>query len=360
VGFLVAYTYWISLWVATAGIAVSAIGYLGVIFKSTQPEGHALTLFFIEVAAVWFFTAVNILGIRAAGFMQLILTALKIIPLLIIIGVGIFKINLTNYLTFNISGESNLTAVTNAAALTVWAFIGLETATVPAQHAKSSRDVYRATVYGTLIAAVIYILSTVVLMGLIDPVQLKASTSPFADAATLLFGKNMGVVIALFAIIAGLGTLNVCTLVQGQIPMAAARDELFPKVFAKVSRFGTPGVSLFISAILITILLVFTTNETLIKQFNFLALLATLATLTTYFICTMAELMMLIRSENFKSRFLIKPVLIAIAAGAYSFWMMIGAGKEIVFYGTLLLFTSFPAYAFLRAKQRIRQDRLKK
>lgn len=352
IGFLVAYIYWISLWVATAGIAVSSIGYLGVIFEGAKTH-HPLTLFLIEVAAVWFFTLINILGIRTAGFLQLVLTSLKIIPLVVIIVIGLFKIKLQHFTEFNISGTSNLTALTSAAALTVWAFIGLETATVPAEHTHNSRDVYRATVYGTLITSVIYILSTIVLMGLIPPDALKTSTSPFSDAASILFGENMGIAVAVCAIIAGLGSLNVCTMLQGQIPLAAARDRLFPKLFSKLSRFDSPAWSQIISALLITIILIFTINSTLMEQFNILALLATFATLITYFISTMAELVLLTRdASQFQYRLFIKPMIIALLAGAYTFWMVIGAGKDIVFYGTLLLFTSFPLYVLMMAMRK--------
>ena len=95
IGFLVAYTYWISLWVATAGIAVSSISYVGVIFK--EVHNSPLTLFFIEVGVVWFFTLVNILGLRTAGSLQVILTALKIIPIIIIICLGAPHINFQNF-----------------------------------------------------------------------------------------------------------------------------------------------------------------------------------------------------------------------------------------------------------------------
>lgn len=357
IGFLVAYTYWISLWVATAGIAVSSIGYLGVIFAGAKTH-HPWMLFLIEVAVVWFFAIINVLGIRAAGFLQLILTSLKLIPLVVIIVMGLFKINTSHFAEFNISGTSNFSALTSAAALTVWAFIGLETATVPAEHTHNSRDVYRATVYGTLITAAIYILSTIVLMGLIPPAILKTSTSPFSDAASLLFGENMAIIIAVCAIVAGLGSLNVCTMLQAQIPLAAARDQLFPKMFSKLSRFDSPAVSQLVSAALITILLVFTIDSTLMEQFNMLALLATFATLITYFISTMAELMLLMKEAgHVQYRKLIKPMIIAVLAGAYTFWMVIGAGKDIVFYGTLLLFTSFPLYALMRTVWHKRQAR---
>ena len=352
VGFLVAYTYWISLWVATAGIAVSTIGYLGVIIKGAQHDTHPFLIFFVEVAVVWFFTLVNIIGILTAGFIQLVLTVLKIAPLVIIIIFGLFKIDFGNFSQFNISGEPSFNALTHSAALIVWAFIGLETATIPAENAHSSADVYKATVYGTLLTALIYILSTIVLMGLIPPDILKNSTAPFADVATLLFGKHMAVAVAVCAIVAGIGSINVCTLLQGQIPFVAARDHLFPRIFSKVSRFGTPIGSQIISAILITIVLVFTTNAALMKQFNFLALLATLATLVTYFICTLAEMKFLLRdSPKIHWRGFIKPFVVACVAAIYSFWMMVGAAKDILLYGTLLVVISIPIYFWLIAKK---------
>lgn len=351
VGFLVAYTYWISQWVSSAAIVVASLGYLNILIgaQAKQP----LFMLCIELAAVWLFTLVNIQGIKTAGRLQLVLTVLKIIPLLIICCFGIFKIEFANLKEFNISGESDLTAMTGAAVLTFWAFIGLETATIPAEHAKSSRDVYRATVYGTLATAIFYVFCTIVLFGLIPPAVLKLSSSPFADAAHLLFGQDMAMIIALCAIIAGFGTLNVCILVQGQVPYAAGRDGLFPPVFAKLNKRGTPAISLIISAVLVSILLFFTMNETLIKQFNTIALLAGLATLATYFISAMAELMLLIRDTAHFNRYrLLKSGVVAILAGVYSFWMIIGSGKETVFYGTLLLFTAFPAYVWLTARKR--------
>ncbi len=351
IGFLVAYTYWISVWVATAAIAVASIAYLNVILG--VPTVNPLLAFAIEVAAVWIFTLINIRGIREAGVVQFILTALKILPLLLITSVGLLKMNVHHFSQFNLMHQSNLSSFTGAATLTFWAFIGLETATIPAENARSSRDVYRATVFGTLLAALIYLISTIAIMGLIAPVDLKNSTSPFSDAGHLLFGCHTAIIIAICVMIAGFGTLNVCTMVQGQVPYAAARDGLFPTRFAGLSRFGTPKYSLIVSAILVSLLLILTVNATLLKQFNMLALLASLATLVTYFICAMAEIILLMRkSAEFNRYSLIKSLVIASLAGAYSIWMIVGAGEDTVFYGILLVFSSFPAYAWLVSKQR--------
>lgn len=356
-GLCIAYIYWISLWVASAGIAVSSIGYLG--FISPTFDTHSATYnpkmaFLVEAAAVWLFTGINILGIRTAGIFQLFLTILKLLPLILITLIGFTKINPHYFAEFNVSGLPNFYAMTSAAALTLWAFLGLETATVPADHTRHSKDVFKATVYGTIIAAIIYISSSLVLFGLIPPSILKGSQFPFADGANLLFGHNVAYFIALCAIISGLGGLNVNIMVQAQIPMAASRDQLFPSYFKKLSKWETPVNSQIISSVFVTVLLGLTINSTLIEQFNMIALIATLLTLVAYFVSALAELKLSLSDKvvlNKASWF--KSVLIAILAASYSCWMFTGVDKKTVLYCSVLLFFIVPLYLFFRNKKKL-------
>lgn len=359
-GFLIAYNYWIALWVGNAAVAVTLAGYLGVFWPALNADAsgayNPLLAFAVKAGSVWLFTWINIMGVRGVGRIQIITTLLKISPLLIICFFGLTKIQPIYLTEFNLTGESNWTALSGAATLTLWAFIGLESATVPAEEAKRVSDISRATICGTLIAAVIYILSTITIMGLIPDITLRHSTAPFADAATLLFGPKMQWVIAATAIISCVGALNGWILLQGQVPMAAARDGLFPRIFAKLGRNGTPVAGQIISSCFITVLLILTINTTLVKQFTFIVLLATLAFLIPYFISAMAELMLLLKSKE-PSQKLIKPAIIASIAGIYSFWTIIGAGKEVVFYGTLLFFSGIPVYIWLQwRKKKFQQD----
>jgi APA family basic amino acid/polyamine antiporter len=325
-----------------------------------QLGGDPLLSFFVTAGVVWLMTLVNIVGVRRAGMLQLITTVLKLLPLILVATLGLLFIQPHNLANFNISGKSNFMALSGAATLTLWAFIGLESATVPADDVENpKRNIARATIIGTLIASVIYILSSVAVMGMIPAAQLAHSTAPFAEAARIMFGPIGSFLVAAGAAISCFGALNGWTLLQGQIPLAAARDGLFPKAFTKVSRFGTPAFGLIVSSILITLLLVLTLNESLVKQFTFIILLATLASLIPYFFTTMAELIIFVRDrEKFNGTRLLGSSIIAILACIYAFWTIAGSGEDTVYYGTLLLFSSVPVYAWMKFKQRTNTNQL--
>lgn len=348
VGFQMAYNYWIALWVGNAAIAVAFTGYLGVFWH--QLNGNAELSFLVTVGVVWLMTIINIVGVRRAGMVQLVTTILKLLPLILIATFGLLFIQPHNLAQFNISGKSNFSALSGAATLTLWAFIGLESATVPADNVENpSRNIARATIFGVLITALVYLLSNAAVMGIIPPSQLAHSTAPFADAARVMFGNAGSLFVAAGAVISCFGALNGWTLLQGQIPLAAAKDNLFPQAFSKLSRHGTPVFGLVVSSVLITLLLILTLNASLVKQFTFIILLATLASLIPYFFTTMAELIIFVRDrDKFNGKRFIGSAIIAILAGIYSFWTIAGAGEDTVYYGVLLFFSSVPIYAWMK------------
>ena len=115
-------------------------------------------------------------------------------------------------------------------------------ATVPAEHVRDPRrTIPRATLFGTVVAAVVYILSNTAVQGILPPDALAHSSAPFADAARVMLGDWGYYFIAGGAVIACLGALNGWVLLQGQIPMAPARDGLFPAILARTSRRGVPA-----------------------------------------------------------------------------------------------------------------------
>lgn len=342
-GFMIAYNYWVAVWVANAAVAVALIGYLGVFWSALNHDAHLS--FWVEVSAVWLFTGINILGVRSAGIVQLITTVLKTLPLLAISIVGLFKINPHYLAEFNLNGVSHLGAFTSAATLTLWAFIGLESAVIPSEDAENSKDIPKATIYGTLLAALIYILGTLAIMGLIPAEELKNSQAPYADAARLLFGSGVEAMVAVGAIVSCLGALNGWILLQAQVPMAAARDGIFFTVFAKKSRFKTPMLGQIISSLLVTALLALTLNKTLVSQFTFIILLATLAYLVPYFFCALAELRFLFKEKaKLSDKRFLRNMAIAVLACGYSAWTIIGSGIEVIAYGVCLSLLGIPFY----------------
>lgn len=347
-GFQIAFNYWVAVWVGNAAIVVALISYLTVFWPALATDRGVG--FFVSIAVVWFFTLVNIISIRQAGILQLITTIIKILPLFIIAIFGIFFIHPHNLSDFNISGQSIPSALMGAATLTLWSFIGLESATVPAEAVENpTKTIPRATIIGTTITALIYILSTVAVMGVLNVHTLRVSNAPYADAASIMFGHWAGLAVGLGAVISCIGALNGWILLQGQVPLAAARDKVFPKIFARQTKSGTPIFGLIGSSILITILLLLTLRESLVTQFTLIIKLATLSQLIPYFFTAMAELVILMRKrEEFSPKRFAISVTIAILAGIYAFWAIGGAGEEIVYYGALLFFSSVPLYVIMK------------
>jgi len=295
------------------------------------------------------------MGIKQAGIFQVITTIMKLMPLVALGALGLFYVHWNHFVPFNMSGQSPFAAVTAVATLTLWAFLGVESATIPADDVENpSTTIPRATVLGTLVTALVYILSFVAVMGIVPLAQLAKSSAPYADAADLIWGHWAFYAVAIGAVISCLGNLNGFTLIQGQVPMAAAQDRLFPKVFGSMSQRGVPWFGVAISSVLVTLLLVFnySGSNSLVQIFTFIILLATLTTLVPYAFCAMAELLLLIQHRaEFSPRRLIGFSVIGIVAFIYSVWTVYGAGAQTVLLGFLLLLLGLPAYVWLRKQQ---------
>ncbi len=345
-GFLVAWGYWISLICGNAAIAVAMVGYLGVFAGAL--EGNSAAAAAIALAALWLLTGVNLMGVRSAGRMQILTTVLKLLPLLAIIVFGLFRFDPSNLGPFNASGESLLSAVSATAALTLWAFLGLEAATVPADDVRDpGRTIPRATVAGTVTVAVIYVLSTLAVMGLVSHEVLAVSEAPFADAAARLWGPWGAWLVAAGATISCFGALNGWILLTGQVPMAAARDRLFPARLAGRSSRGVPAPALIASSVLATLLILMNYTRGLVGLFTFAILLSTLTALVPYVLSSVARLRLLALEGRGASR---AGIVVASAAFLYSFWAIAGAGEEVVYLGFLLLLAGLPVYAWLTRK----------
>lgn len=348
IGFQTAYNYWIAVWIGNAAIAIAMIGYLAVFWPILKYP--AISCLF-AIITVWILTFINIFGVRTAGITQLVTTILKLIPIGLIAIFGWWYFH-PGFLThnFNISHHSNFTAFSNAAALTLWSFIGVESATIPAAATKNpARNIPLATFLGTLIAAVVYISSCTVIMGMIPAPILAQSTFPFAAAANIIFGHWGEWIIAIGAAVSCFGALNGWILLQGQVPMAAADDNLFPKIFAKRNKANVPAWGLIITSILMSILLLLTSSPDLVHEFKILILMAILATVIPYLYTTVAEIIVIKRQKTTKNKL---HTVLAILASIYAFWIIFSSGMEIIFYGSIIFFISIPLYALVSLKNK--------
>lgn len=355
VGFQVAYNYWIATCVGNAAIVVALVGYITV-FVPILATNHFDALL-VGLALLWGLTYVNIVGVREAGWIQLVTTILKLIPIGLIAIVGLFHLQ-PHYLTaFNTTGHSHLWALNAAAIVTFWSFVGVESATIPADDVvDAKRNIPRATILGTVIAAAVYVCSATAIMGLVPMDVLAQSTAPFADAAGALFGSAGRWIIAVGAIIACFGTLNGWLLMQGHIPLAAANDGLFPAFFAKRAESGTPITGLVVSSGIISVLLFMNANQSLVDEFTIIILLATLASVIPYMITALALIMTLIKDKSANLQQLRASIVVAVMAAVYGFWLVMGAGEKIVYYGMLLFLSGIFVYVWLAWQARKRMS----
>ncbi len=347
IGFQAAWGYWLSIWAGNADIAVALVGYLSVFFPVLGESRFAGAS--AAVTAVWLLAAVNIAGVRQAGLLQLITTALKLAPLLIIGLVGVFAADAANF-TPNLPPEqTGLNALAAAGAITLWAFLGLESATIPAENVVDPRrTIPRATVFGVLGAAVVYILGSIAVMGVVPPDQLATSNAPYADAAASLWGSGARLAIACGAVIATFGALNGWMLLSGQVPYAMALDDMMPPVFRKLSKGGTPYFGILFSSIIITSLLLLNFAGTLAKTFEFIALLATLACLVPYVYCSFAEMLIRLRQPELPGRLGPWGMALSMIGFVYVMWAVGGSGERTVYLGFLMITAGIPVYAWLR------------
>ena len=349
IGFLVAWGYWISCWVGNAAITVAVISALSFFFPIL--ETNPVYAVILGLSLIWIFTWINTRGVGESGKIQVITTALKLLPLVLVIILGAFFFSLDNFPAFNLTAENDFVTIPVVAALTLYAFLGIESATIPAENVKNPEVIVpKATMLGTIITTLVYILGTVVLFGILPVEILKESPAPFAEAGKIIGGEFAGYFVAAGAAVAAIGALNGWILITSQIPMAAAKDDLFPKIFKRENKNGVPGFGLIIGSVLTSLLLLMNFSEGLVDQFEFMVLLTTLTCLVPYIFVAAAYIIIMVENKLHPNS-LIKTFVLGGLGFAYSIWAIYGSGHDTVFYGFLLLLSGIPFYIFMKWNQ---------
>jgi basic amino acid/polyamine antiporter, APA family len=346
-GFLVGWGYWISIWCTNAAIAVAFVGYLTVFIP--EVGAHKSLAIASGLGAIWLFSFINSWSLMTIAWVQKITTILKLIPILAIGFIGVWYIDWSLISLENLSGESDFKAISATTTLTLFAFLGLESATVASAKIRNAKKtVGRAGLIALGITMTTYILSSVAIFGILPPEVLMNSTAPFADAASSFWGVSSKYIVAAGAIAATLGALNGWILIQGQIPMATAKDHLFPSFFARVNGNGAPVIGIVVSSLLASTVLLFRFSERLVEVFAFMMNLSTLSVLTPY-LMAIVSLIILVNKNRERHRY---PMIgVGILAIIFIFWIIYGCGVEVVSYGGLLILLGITIYYFLIKKK---------
>jgi basic amino acid/polyamine antiporter, APA family len=348
--FLVMWAYWISIWVGVPAIAIAAISYLSSIVPVL---GQPIVAPASSVAAVWILTFINMRGARSAGWVQLVTTALKIVPLVAVALVAAVLIGGGAQSAAMDEVPVTAAAIATAAALALFAMLGIESATLPAGKIRDpKRIVPLATITGTAAVGFIYLTVFAAILFLLPTQVIADSPAPFAEAIVPVLGTAAGTAVALFATISALGAVNGWVLLSGEVPLTLARDGIFPRWFAATSGPGTTVRAQLLSSLLATLLIASNYSRTMAGLFTFLLLITTVAVLFLYLACTLATLRLTIRGQM-AGTILVLTSLAGLAFSLFAFW---GAGGEASLWGVALLATGIPVYFFMRRDSSIPRE----
>lgn len=293
--FFTGWTYWVISWVSTTAVIIASISYLSPFIGINSPYVYL----FLELALLISISILNLKGVKAAGKAEFFLTLLKIIPLLVLPLLAIWHFKADHFMLKSTIASLPLSSkLAQATLLTLWGFIGLETATTPAGSVKDpAKTIPRAIIIGTACSALLYIVSSVGIMGLVPGNILESSKAPYVIATQYLFGGNWHLLIALMASAVCVGTLNAWMLTSGQIALGLAEDGLMPTYFAKKNKADAPVVGLIVSCIGIIPLLFSTLSHNIAEQITTIIDFSVVAFLFMYIISALAYIKVLFKEK---------------------------------------------------------------
>ncbi len=257
-GFSNAWSYWITAWAGNAAIVVGWVYYVEHFLNKGSLVGWSIV---IALVGLWVPAAINLTGVRNMGTFQVWTTVLKFIPLAIMATLGLFFINSGNFTPWNVSGDSSLSAIGGAMAICLFSYLGVETAAVAAAKVRNpDRNVPKSTIYGTLASSAVYLLSMIAVFGIVPThaLALDANKASYSTAANSIAGGGSwaGNLVALAVIISGIGALNGWTMICAEMPLAAAKDGLFPSRFGRLSDRKVPVFGIISSTLLASVAVV--------------------------------------------------------------------------------------------------------
>jgi len=241
VGFFITWIFWCGAWACNPILIATAVNYL-MSFVGDMSQTQKIIC---EIAMVFSLTYINLRGVKTTGIFEMILTTFKVLPLIIIPILAFQHINMENFKEITPVGMSPSETIIKAAILSFWGFVGLEGGTTPAGDVKNpKRNIPLAIVLGTTIVAVISLVNTFAIFGIISPAELENIGAPFAQIMVRLFGGSYDKVIGLITFIMCYGSLNAWVFFSGQIAKTAAAEKIFPKFFANMNKYDAPNAAL--------------------------------------------------------------------------------------------------------------------
>jgi APA family basic amino acid/polyamine antiporter len=360
-GYLVGWSYWISSWAGNAAIVASWVFYVDALFGLKDPSG--LTNWGIALVGLWVPAIVNLVGVHQMAWFQNVTVVLKFLPLLFVGVIGWLFVDNANFGSFNASGGSLYTGIGIAAGVALFSFIGVEAAAITAKRVTNPRvNVGRASLIGTGASALLYVLVTAAVMGLVPRGTLVNTGAPFVDAFQTMFPGSAwaGTFIAAIAVISGIGALNGWTLIVTETSRAIAQDDLFPRPFAWTDRNGTAWFGIVVGTALPSLLMLWRyMSGSGLTVFTYLVNLTVMTVAIAYFFSALAQLTYLVsRRRRVQGWALARDLAVAGTGILFSMWVTFAAGYQVVYQGLAVILAGLILYAFLNARrQRLGESR---
>jgi putrescine:ornithine antiporter len=344
--FMTFYLYFFSLAIGNVAIAISAVGYLATFFPwlSSTPISTCIGV----IGLVWLTTVANFGGPRITGRIGSVTVWGVILPvgLLSIIG-WIWFSGQTFAAAWNPQGLSTGAGLGSSIALTLWAFLGMESACQNSDAVENpKKNVPLACMLGTLGAAAIYILSTTVIQGIVPNAELAKSTGPFGLVYAKMFNPTVGSIIMGLAALACLGSLLGWQFTISQTAKSASDDRMFPSVFSKVNLLGAPVAGMIIMGVVQTAMALSTISPSLNEQFNALVNLAVVTNVVPYII-SLSALMVMMKNAKVGDKVYRRNTVVALVAMLYSVYAIYASGKDAVLGGMLVMGIGYVIYGFI-------------
>jgi basic amino acid/polyamine antiporter, APA family len=334
--FMIGWSYWVSIWTTVATIAVAAISYLSSFVPAIGATPFLPAV--LAIGLVWGVTLINLISVRAAGGFQVMTVIIKLIPLVVVVVLAALLLMQGEGQVRPFPEEGlNISAVSASVALTLWALLGFESASIAeGQVENPAATVPRATLVGTAITGLLYLFVCSAIALMLPEAVASTSPAPFATFVELNWSPGPAKFVALFAAISCIGALNGWVLMQGELPRAMAAQGLLPQWFDALDARGTPRRALLLSSVIATVFVMLNASKSMKAMFEFLLLLATSATLWLYLACALAAIRLKI----------VVPV--AILGAAYALWTLWGAGIVASGLSFILMASGLPLWLWVR------------
>ena len=344
--FMTFYLYFFSLAIGNVAIAISAVGYLATFFPwlSSTPIATCIGV----IALIWLTTVANFGGPSVTGRIGSVTVWGVILPVGLLSIIGWFWFSGRTFAeAWNPNGLSIGQGLGSSIALTLWAFLGMESAAQNSGAVENpKKTVPLACMLGTLGAAFIYILSTAVIQGIVPNAELTQSTGPFGLAYARMFNPTIGSIVMALAIMACLGSLLGWQFTISQTAKSAAEDRMFPSVFSKINQMGAPVTGMIIMAVVQSVMALSTISPNLNEQFSVLVNLAVVTNVVPY-VLALSGLMVMMQKAHVSEKVYRRNTVVAVLAMLYSVYAIFASGKDAVLGGMIVMGIGYVIYGFI-------------